>query len=62
MPCATATVPPPIALPSTSDVRETGATSISRMNPNSRSHTIATAENSAEVITDIARMPGKMYT
>ena len=51
--------PPPAALPSTSTPRDTGATSISRMNPNSRSHTIAIAENSDDVITDIAMTPGK---
>jgi ABC-2 type transport system ATP-binding protein len=45
----------------TSDEREIGATIISRMNPNSRSHTIAIAENSADVSTDMPRIPGNRY-
>jgi len=60
-PWTTATDPPPRALPNTSAARDTGATSISRKNPNSRSHTIAIAENSDEVSTDMARMPGSRY-
>ena len=60
-PCITATEPPPSALPEDERARETGATSISRMNPNSRSHTIAIAENSDDVSTDIARIPGNRY-
>ena len=50
MPWRPRRMPPPTALPNTSDARETGATSISRMKPNSRSHTIAIAENSADVM------------
>ena len=53
-------MPLPTALPSTSAVRDTGATSISRRNPNSRSHTIEIAENRLENSTDIAITPGKM--
>jgi hypothetical protein len=45
-------------LPITIELRRTGATSISRMNPNSRSHTIDAAENSAVNITAMHRMPG----
>ena len=37
-----------------------GATSISRRNPNSRSHTIEAAENVAVNSTEVARMPGNM--
>ena len=38
--------------------RRTGATSISRMKPNSRSHTIEAAENIAVNITVTHRIPG----
>ena len=41
-------------------LRRTGATSISRRNPNSRSHTIDTAENIAVNSTDSASTPGNM--
>jgi len=40
--------------------RRTGATSISRRNPNSRSHTTDAAENIAVNSTDVASTPGKM--
>ena len=42
-----ATVAPPATFPSATAVRDTGATRTSRRNPNSRSHTIEMAENSA---------------
>ena len=42
----------------TIDARLTGATRISRRNPNSRSHTIDAAENIAVNSTDIASTPG----
>ncbi len=58
--CRVATVAPPAHLPSTSDDRRMGATSISRRKPNSRSHTIDTAEKMAEKRTVMATMPGKM--
>jgi hypothetical protein len=41
-------------------VRLTGATSISRRNPNSRSHTIEIAEKRLLNSTDIAMTPGRM--
>ena len=53
-----ATVAPPRHLPITIELRRTGATSISRRKPNSRSHTIDAAENIAVNMTAIARMPG----
>ena len=53
-----ATVAPPRHLPSTIEPRRTGATSISRRKPNSRSHTIEAAENIAVNITAIASTPG----
>jgi hypothetical protein len=51
-------VAPPAALPSTSAVRVTGATSISRRKPNSRSHRMDTALNMAVVTTPMATTPG----
>ena len=53
-----ATVAPPRHLPTTIELRLTGATIISRRNPNSRSHTIEAAENIAVNITARQRMPG----
>ena len=58
-PATTATEPPPSALPNTSVLRATGATSISRMKPNSRSQTIAIAENSADVMHRHREDPGE---
>ena len=58
VPWAVAMVAPPAVLPSTSAARLTGATSISRRNPNSRSHTIDIAEKIAVETTLIATMPG----
>jgi hypothetical protein len=55
-----ATVPPPRIFPMTRAVRPIGATSISRRKPNSRSHTIDTAEKMAVNRTVMARMPGNM--
>ena len=52
---------PERSLPKTIVTLETGATSISRMNPNSRSQTIDTDEKKAENSTDIASTPGRMY-
>ena len=40
------------------DVRLIGATSISRRNPNSLSHTTDTPENTAVNMTDVASTPG----
>ncbi len=54
-----ATVEPPATLPSATPVRDTGATSTSRRNPNSRSHTMDTAEKMAVNSTVMPRMPGK---
>src|SRR6266511_1540757 len=59
-PWMVATVAPPRHLPSTSAPRRTGATSISRMNPNSRSQTIDTAEKIEVNSTVIASTPGNM--
>ncbi len=42
----------------TIELRRTGATSISRMKPNSRSYTIETAENIAVNITAMQSTPG----
>jgi len=53
-----ATVAPPRHLPITIAHRRTGATSISRRNPNSRSQTIEAAEKIDVNSTDIARTPG----
>lgn len=47
-------------MPSTIEVRETGATSISRRKPNSRSHTIEMAEKMAVKRTAMLDTPGKM--
>src|SRR5947209_4043731 len=52
------TMAPPRHLPAMIDVRRMGATSISRRNPNSRSHTTDTPEKTAVNITDVARTPG----
>src|SRR5580693_9309028 len=53
-----ATVAPPKHLPSTSELRRTGATIISRRKPNSRSHTSDAAENMAVNITAMHSTPG----
>ena len=58
MPWKVATVAPPRHLPTTMAHRRTGATSISRRNPNSRSHTIEAAEKMAVNRTDMASTPG----
>jgi len=58
VPCAAATVAPPAVLPSTRDTRLTGAINISRRKPNSRSHTIESAENMAVMTTLMATTPG----
>ena len=60
VPCAAATLAPPAVLPSASEARLVGATSISRRKPNSRSHTIDMPEKIAVVTTLIAMMPGNM--
>src|SRR5919197_1071208 len=49
---------PPNALPTMMALRRTGATSISRRKPNSRSQTIDTPENAAVNSSDIASTPG----
>lgn len=59
LPCAVATVAPPATLPLTSTHRATGATSISRKKPNSRSQTMLIALKIAVDTTLIATMPGK---
>jgi hypothetical protein len=58
MPWKVAMVAPPRHLPMTMADRLTGATSISRRNPNSRSHTIDPAEKIAVNSTAIASTPG----
>ncbi len=58
IPWVLATVAPPRHLPITIELRRTGATIISRRNPNSRSHTIDAAENIAVNSTAMQRMPG----
>jgi hypothetical protein len=58
MPWKVAMVAPPRHLPMTMADRLTGATSISRRNPNSRSQTIEAAEKMAVNMTDIASTPG----
>jgi hypothetical protein len=58
VPWTVAMLAPPAALPTTIADRLTGATSISRRNPNSRSQTIDMAEKIAIVTTLIATMPG----
>ncbi len=58
IPWNVATVAPPRHFPITIADLLTGATSISRRNPNSRSHTIEAAENMAVNRTDIASTPG----
>ncbi len=60
MPWKVAIVAPPRHLPITIAARLTGATSISRRKPNSRSQTIDAAENTAVNRTDMASTPGKM--
>jgi hypothetical protein len=57
-PWAAATVAPPAVLPDRREVGLTGATSISRKKPNSRSHTIDRAENMAVMTTLMATTPG----
>ena len=59
-PCTVATEAPPRHLPNTRALRCTGATSISRMKPNSRSHTIEIAEKIAVKRTLMAITPGNM--
>ena len=59
-PWKVATVAPPRHLPSTSALRRTGATSISRKNPNSRSQTMESAEKMAVNSTVMPSTPGKM--
>lgn len=59
VPCTMATVLPPNALPSTTEVREMGATNTSRRKPNSRSQTIEMAEKMAVKSTAILNTPGK---
>src|SRR2546430_8273205 len=56
--CTVETVAPPTHLPAMIAVVLTGATSISRRNPNSRSQTIEMPENAAVNPTDIASTPG----
>ena len=58
VPWTVAMLAPPRVLPDTSEVRLTGATSISRRNPNSRSHTIEIAEDRAVDMTVMATIPG----
>ena len=58
MPWMVAIVAPPRHLPTTMADRLTGATSISRRKPNSRSHTMEAAEKIAVNITDMASTPG----
>ena len=60
VPWKAATVAPPMHLPIMIELRRTGATNISRRNPNSRSHTIDTAENIAMKSTASAITPGNM--
>ena len=55
-----ATTHAPRAFPSTIPVRPSGATSSSRRNPNSRSHTIETPANREVVSTPMAMIPGYM--
>ena len=59
-PWQVATVAPPRHLPRTRALRRTGATSISRRKPNSRSQTIDSAEKMAVNSTVMPRTPGKM--
>ncbi len=59
-PCMVATVAPPAHLPTMIAPRRTGATSISRRNPNSRSQTIDTAEKIAVNRIVMAITPGNM--
>ena len=58
IPCIVAMVAPPRHLPITIEARLTGATSISRRNPNSRSQTIEAAEKIAVNSTVMASTPG----
>ena len=58
IPWNVATVAPPRHLPMTIADRLTGATSISRRKPNSRSQTIEAAEKMAVNSTDMASTPG----
>ena len=58
IPWKVATVAPPRHFPMTIADLLTGATSISRKNPNSRSQTIDAAEKMAVNSTDIASTPG----
>ncbi len=60
VPWMVATVAPPRHLPITRALRRTGATSISRRKPNSRSQTIETAEKIDVNSTAMASTPGKM--
>ena len=58
MPCITATVALPAALPSTMPLRPSGATRISFKNPNSRSQTIDKPDITELMSTVMAIMPG----
>ena len=58
--CATDMNVPEMALPMTMESREMGATSISFMNPNSRSQTIEMDEKIDENRMVMPIMPGKM--
>ena len=58
IPWKLATVAPPRHLPSTSELRRTGATIISRRKPNSRSQTSEAAENIAVKSTAMHSTPG----
>ena len=60
MPCDAAIVAPPRHLPTTIDVRLTGATIISRRKPSSRSHTSDAALIIAVNSTATQRTPGNM--
>src|SRR3954447_2091027 len=57
--CRVATIAPPRHLPQMIELREIGATIISRRKPNSRSQTSEMPANAAVNSTDVARTPGK---
>ncbi len=59
-PCIRAVVPPPSTLPTATDERGMGATSISLRKPNSRSQMMEMAENMAVNSTVMHTMPGYM--
>src|SRR5680860_1249211 len=60
VPWMVATVLPPNTLPTIRALRRTGATIISRKKPNSRSHTMETAEKMEVKSTTMASTPGNM--